>query len=210
MNKTATKFTGKQVKELLAKAVGGIYINRGFSDILTDYFRKVEITDDGLKLCPDNMITVIIPIDESEQYINYAVSGEDDETDEEWEGSTYFDYKLCIAGYTICFSVEDKGNMLTLEQLKELTDVGIYRAFEVKNMDTCSVYMDISDCTIAVNNREIEINSDKVNAIIDMDIIDGIYNDSSDADNVCYRLEFDNGMSDMTIEVGYRQRLFIK
>lgn len=202
-----TKLTGTQVKELLTKAVGGIYVNRGFGEILTDYFKKFEITDDGLKLNTDDFITLTIPIDESEQHINYAISGEDIEADEEWEGSTYFDYKLCIAGYTICFSVENKGKVLTWEQFKELTDFGNYGVFEVRSMDTCSVYLDIDHCTLAVNDREIEINSNNVNSIIDRDIIDAIYNDSEDANEVSYRLEFNNGMSDMNIEVEYRHRL---
>lgn len=201
------KLTGSQVKELLAKSVDGIYIGRGFGEILTDYFKKFEITDDGLKISVDDFVTLTIPIDESEQLINYAISGEDIESDEEWEGSTYFDYKFCIVGYTICFSVEEKSKIITWEQFKELTDVGITRAFRVTNMDICSVYLDIGDCTIAVNDREIEINTNNVNAIIERDIIDSIYNDSSDANEIIYRLEFNNGMSDMVIGVGYGQRL---
>ena len=47
MKKTATVLTGKQVKELLAKAVGGIYIGR--HDIMTDFYSKYRITDDGLE-----------------------------------------------------------------------------------------------------------------------------------------------------------------
>ena len=207
MRGTVIKLTGSQVKELLAKSVDGIYIGRGFGEILTDYFKKFEITDDGLKISVDDFVTLTIPIDESEQLINYAISGEDIESDEEWEGSTYFDYKFCIAGYTICFSVEEKSKVLTWEQFKELTDVGISRTFGVTSMDIYSVYLDIDDCTIAVNDREIEINSNNVNAIIDRDIIDAIYNDSSDANEINYRLEFDNGMSDMIIEVKYGQRL---
>lgn len=208
MSKKAVKVTGTQMKELMAKAVGGIYVSRGFDGILTDYFEKYGITDKGLEINANDFITLTIPIDEAELHINYAVSGEDSETDEEWEGSTYFDYKFCIGGYTVCFNIEDKGTELTLEQFKELVDIGDYAIFEARSVDTCSVYLDINDCTIAVNDKEIEINSSNVNAIIDMDIIDAIYNDSADAEEVSYRLEFNNGMSDIVIEIKYGCRLF--
>lgn len=208
MSNKLVKVTGKQVKELLAKSVGGIYVSRGFDEILTDYFEKYGITDKGLEINTNDSITLTIPIDEAEQHINYAIGGEDLETDEEWEGSTYFDYKFCIGGYTVCFNVEEKGTELTLEQFKELVDIGNYTIFEVRSMDTCSVYLDIDDCTIAVNDKEIEINSSNLNAIIDMDIIDAIYNDSADAKEVSYRLEFNNGMSDMIVEIKYGCRLF--
>ena len=206
MKRAAIKLNGSQVKKLLTKAVDGIYIRRGFCGILTDYFKKFEITDDELKVSADDFVTLTIPIDGSDQYINYAVSGEDVESNEEWEGSTYFDYKFYIEGYVICFNVEEKRKILKWKQFKELTDVGNLGIFEVRNMDICSVYLDIDDCTIAVNSREIEINSNKVNAIIDRTIIDAIYNDSEDANEIRYRLEFNNGMSDMIIEVEYGQR----
>lgn len=208
MTKEATKVTGTQVKELLAKAVGGIYTNRGFNEILTDFFENIGITEKGLEIDVNGSVTLIIPINEEEQYINYAIGGEDLETDEEWEGSTYFDFKFCIGGYTICFNTEDKETELTWEQFKELTDIGNYGIFEARNMDTCSIYLDINDCTIAVNDREIEINSSNVNTIIDMGIVAAIYNDSLDVEEISYRIEFCNGMSDLVIEIGYRHRLF--
>ena len=62
MRGTVIKLTGSQVKELLAKSVDGIYIGRGFGEILTDYFKKFEITDDGLKISVDDFVTLTIPI----------------------------------------------------------------------------------------------------------------------------------------------------
>lgn len=208
MSSKAVKVTGTQVKELLGKAVGGIYVSRGFDEILTDYFGEIEITGEGLKIFAPGSITMTIPIDESEQHINYAIGGEDLEDDEEWEGSKYFDYKFCIGGYTVCFNTEDKETEITWEQFKELADVGIHGIFEARNVDMCSIYLDVNECTIAVNDREIEINSSKVNMIIDMDIVESIYNDSVDAEEISYRIEFNNGMSDMEIEIEYGHRLF--
>lgn len=208
MNREAQKILGTQVKELLSKAVGGIYVGRCMDEVVTNIFEEYKVTGEGLEISVDKFINVRIPVDESEQYINYAISGEDLESDEEWEGSKYFDYKFCIANYVVCFNVEDKGAELTWEQFKELSDVGTYRRFEVRSIDTCSIYIDISDCTIAVNDREIEINAIGTNTIIDRDIVDAIYNDSVDAKDICYRLEFNNGMSDMCIEVEYAHRLF--
>lgn len=149
-----------------------------------------------------------IPIDETEQHTNYAIGGEDLETDEEWEGSKYFGYKFYIGGYTICFNTEDKETEITWEQFKELVDIGNQRTFEARNVDTCSIYIDVDECTIAVNDREIEINSCKVNMIIDMDIVEAIYNDSVEAEEISYRIEFNNGMSDMDIEIEFGRRLF--
>ena len=66
----------------------------------------------------------------------------------------------------------------------------------------------MNDCTIDVNDREIEINRKGTNTIIDMDIIDGIYNDTNEYEDIYYRFEFNNGMSDMEIEVEYREKAF--
>ena len=161
----------------------------------------------------DNVITVNLPIEMEHKYINYAIGGvgsesDDPDMEEEWDSSTYFDYNFDICGYTICFNVTDKGPNLTWEQFKELTDAGNYGIFEVKNVDTGSVYISMDDCTIDVNEREIEINRNGTNTIIDMDIIDGIYNDSNEYEDIYYRFEFNNGMSDMEIEVEYRRKAF--
>lgn len=158
----------------MAKAVGGVYVSRGFGEILTDYFGEIEITGEGLKIFAPGYITMTVPIDEAEQHINYAICGEDLEADEEWEGSKYFDYKFCIGDFTVCFNTEDKEMEITWEQFKELVDVGNHGIFEARNVDMCSVYLDVNECTIAVNDREIEINSSKVNMIIDMPLLNSI------------------------------------
>lgn len=216
MTNEAVKVTGTQVKELLAKAVGGIYLNKSSCyNAMTNFFptKSLSITDEGLKIDVNNVITVNLLIETEHQYINYAIGGvgsesDDPDLEEEWDGSTYFDYNFCICGYSICFNVTDKGTELTWEQFKELTDYGNYGIFEVKNVDTCSVYISMDDCTIGVNEREIEINRVGTNTIIDMDIIDSIYNDSTEYEDIYYRIEFNNGMSDMEIEVEYRDRVF--
>lgn len=215
MNKEAVKVTGTQVKELLAKAVGGIYIKKSFChNAITDYLseKSYTITDEGLKIKVNEVTTVNLPIETDNQYINYAIGGvgsesDDPDLEEEWEDSTYFDYIFNIYGYDICFNVTDKGTELTWEQFKELTDSGNYGIFEARNVDTCSIYISMNYCTIDVDEREIEINN-STNMIIDMDIIDGIYNDSAQDGDICYRFEFNNGTSDMEIEVAYGKKVF--
>lgn len=215
MSNKAVKVSGTQVKELLAKASNGIYLSKQcWHNVMTDFLKKeaYEITDAGLKIQADAIITVNLPIQEDKQYINYAIGGTGSETDdsdleEEWGSSTYYDYIFDILGHTICFNVADKGTKLTWEQFKELTDSGNYGVFEVKNVDTGSLYIEMNHCTIEVNDYEIEINND-TNMIIDKNIVDEIYNDSAEYGNICYRLEFNNGMSDMTIEMEYKNKIF--
>lgn len=219
MTNKAVKMTGAQVKELLEKTVGGIYLisKSNWHNAITDFFPRKSflLTDEGLRIEVDSVITVDLPIEAEHQYINYAIGGvgtesDDSDLEEEWENSTYFDYNFNLCGYTICFNITDKGTELTWEQFKELTDSGNYGIFEVRSVDTCSVYINMDDCTIDVNDREIEINRNGTNTIIDMDIIDGIYNDSSEYEDIYYRFEFNNGMSDMEIGVEYRKKAFQK
>lgn len=217
MTNKAVKVTGTQVKELLAKAVE-IYLSKNnYYNVMTDFFPKKSfvLTDEGLKIEVDNVVTVNLPIEAEHQYINYAIGGvgtesDDPDLEEEWESSTYFDYNFNLCGYTICFNITDKGTELTWEQFKELTDSGNYGIFEVRNVDIGSVYISMDDCTIDVNDREIEINREGTNTIIDMDIIDCIYNDSGEYKDIYYRFEFNNGMSDMEIEVEYIKKAFQK
>lgn len=198
MEITATKFTGVQVKELFTKAVGGIYFKRGYSDALTDIFKDYAVTEDGLRIDVKNYVTLNIPIFDNKQFINYAVAGEDDV--ETWGSSTYFDYKFCISGYFLCFNIAIKGTEITWEQLKELTDTQDIGVFEVKSQDTGALYIDIYNCSINVGDSQIEVKSSGANAVFDKDIINGIYNDSAECGTIIYRLEFNNGISDMEIE----------
>lgn len=101
----------------------------------------------------------------------------------------------------ICFNVVEKGTRLTWAQFQELTNSKDNSIFEVRNKDTSAFYLAVDNCTIDVNDREIEINSNKVNVIIDRDIIDAIYNDSTSVFRICYRLKFNNGMPDIFINI---------
>ena len=137
MNREAQKLTGKQVKELLAKVIGGIYISRHF-DVMTDYFNQFTVTNEGLEIVVDKMLTAKIPVQDNEEFINYAIGSEnlnDDAPYEEWEDSSYFDYKFEIANYMIAFNLEEKSNVLTWEQFKELATNEKYVNYTVQNID---------------------------------------------------------------------------
>ena len=49
MTNKAVKMTGAQVKDLLTRAVGGIYVSRYF-DVMTDFYKKYSVTDNGLEI----------------------------------------------------------------------------------------------------------------------------------------------------------------
>lgn len=90
-----------------------------------------------------NCLMLNIPISDDGEFINYAVDGKDgneveESLQEEWEGSSYFNYKFEIVGYILCVNTEDKGKTLTWEQVKEFTDSknGI---FEIRSVDTGSL-----------------------------------------------------------------------
>lgn len=110
MTKEAVKVLGTQLKALLERAVGGIYTSKGFQGILTDYYEKYHITEKALEIKRKDTTALIITIDETKQYINYAISAEDFERKETWKGSTFFDYQFYLDGYMICFNVVEKGN----------------------------------------------------------------------------------------------------
>lgn len=207
-----TVMTGKQVKELLEQVIGGIYFENGLYNVVTDVLHEYTVTKEGLMSNFGKCLTLNIPISDEEIFTNYAIEGADGEEVEEamqqeWDGSTYFDYKFEISGYTLCFNTVDKGITLTWEQFKELTDSndGI---FAICSVDGGSLYIDARNCTIGVNDTEIEIDSQAVHTTIDSKIIEEIYNDSDKSGNITYRLEFNNGMSDMEIELDYRVHKF--
>lgn len=202
MTKEAVKVPGTQLKALLARAVGGIYTSGGFQEIPTEYYKKYHITEKALEIERKDTTVLVITIDETKQYINYAVRGKDFERKETWEGSTFFDYQFYLDGYMFCFNVVEKGTRLTWAQFQELTNSRDSAVFEVRSKDTSAFYLAVDNCTIDVNDREIEINSNKVNTIIDRDIIDALYNDSTNVFRICYRLKFNNGMPDISINIG--------
>ena len=207
MNREAQKIKGTQVKELLAKAVGGIYAGRVFQHALTNFFSDFSITDDGLEIVASKFMTLTLPIADDEEYINYAVTVENDE--EEWEGSVYFDYCFEIEGYKISFNESDKGEVLTWEQFKELVTKARC-LFSVESIDGGSVYVSMSDASIGISDfDEIVITSDTASVNLDKEIVDAIYNDSVGANEVCYRIEFSNGMADISIEVDDSNRLSV-
>lgn len=220
MNKTATKLTGTQVKELLAKAVGGIYISRYF-DVMTDFFNKFRVTDEGLEISVNKMLTATIPIQEDAEYINFAVGCDNSETPEddcvyeEWEDSSYFGYKFEISNYMICFNTskpDDKdNNSLTWEQFRELVANEKYVNYTVQNIDGGSLFVDMSKCNVDfsdVDDTYFEVCSLYASVEIDKSIVDAIYNDSTESEDICYRIEFNNGMPDMTIEPERASKVF--
>lgn len=211
MTNKVVKLTGAQVKDLLTKAVGGIYVSRYF-DVMTDFYRKFAVTDKGLEIAVNDMLTAKIPIQNETEYINFAVgcdiSKSEDTEDtvyEEWESSTYFEYKFEIANLMICFNISEKDHCLTWEQFRELVTNGKYINYTVKSIDGGSLYVDVNHCNIDlsdVNDSYFSICSPlSTNIEIDKEIVTAIYNDATDAEEICYRIEFNNGMSDMTIEV---------
>jgi hypothetical protein len=207
-----TVMTGKQIKEVLRQALGGIYFENGLYGVVTDVLYEYTVTEDGLMAEFGKCLTLNIPISDEEIFTNYAIEGADGEEVEEamqqeWDGSTYFDYKFEISGYTLCFNTVDKGITLTWEQFKELTDSndGI---FAICSVDGGSLYINARNCTIGVNDTEIEIDSQAAHTTIDSKIIEEIYNDSTESGDITYRFEFNNGMSDMEIELDYRVHKF--
>lgn len=203
-----TVFTGKQVQELLGKVVGGIYLV-GFWEVTTDFLKDFSIVGDSIIFDLKNHLTLNLPIFDDE-YVNYAIAGEDDSEEalwEVWEGSTYFDYRFEISDYTLCFNVSDKGNRLSRKQFKELVDTE-HGIFGIASQDRGSVYVDIDNCTISVRDNEIGFLSGRKEVNFDNDIISAIYNDSTESESVVYRIEFNNGMSDLLIEPESRIKKF--
>lgn len=218
MTNKAVKVTGAQVKDLLTKAVGGIYISRYF-DVMTDFYKKFAVTDDGLEITVNDMLTAKIPIQNETEYINFAIGcdiSENKDTEdtiyEEWESSTYFEYKFEIANIVICFNVAEKDHSLTWEQFRELVTNEKYINYTVRSIDGGSLYVDVNHCNIDfsdVDDSHFSICSPlSTNIEVDKEIVSAIYNDATESETICYRIEFNNGLSDMTIEVEKNSRVF--
>ena len=209
MSNEAVKVTGTQVKELLTKAVGGIYLSR-FFDVMTDFYNRFVVTDDGLEISVNDMLTAKIPIQNDAEYFNYAVGCDISETEdcedmpyEEWESSSFFDYKFEIANDMLCFHGAEKDRKVTWEQFKELVANEQYVNYTVQNIDGGSIYMDMNHCGVKftdVDDSCFTVCSLFASVEIDKEIVDAIYNDAADSERICYRLRFNNGMSDITIE----------
>lgn len=217
MSNEAVKVTGTQVKELLAKAVGGIYLSRYF-DVMTDFYSQFAVIDDGLEITINNMLTAKIPIQNDAEYFNYAVGCDLSESEdcedmpyEEWESSSYFEYKFEIANYMICFNVAEKDRQLTWEQFKELVASDEIVSYTVRNIDGGSIFVDMNHCHIHfsdVNDSYFSICTLHSEMEIDKEIVDAVYNDATESESICYRIEFNNGMSDMTIEPEQDSKVF--
>lgn len=218
MTNKAVKVTGAQVKELLTKAVGGIYISRHF-DVMTDFYKKFAVTGDGLEITVNDMLTARIPIQSEAEYINFAIgydssdSGDTEDTVyEEWESSTYFEYKFEISNLMICFNVTEKDYGLTWEQFRELVTNEKCVNYTVRSIDGGSLYVDVNHCNIDfsdVDDSYFSIGSPlSTNIEVDKEIVTTIYNTATDVEEICYQIEFNNGLSDMTIEVERDSRVF--
>lgn len=217
MSKEAVKVTGTQVKELLAKAVGGIYLSKYF-DVMTDFYNQFAVTDGGLEITVNDMVKAKIPIQNDVEYYNFAVGCDISESEdceympyEEWESSSYFDYKFEIANHMVCFNAAEEDRILTWEQFRELVANEKYVNYSVQNIDGGSVYIDMNHCEILfsdTDNSYFEICASNAGIEIDKSIVENIYNDSIDSEDVCYRIVFNNGMSDMNIVPERNSKVF--
>ncbi len=218
MTNKVVKVTGAQVKDLLIKAVGGIYISRYF-DVMTDFYKKYAVTDNGLEIAVNDMLTAKIPIQSEAEYINFAIGCDisesmdsEDTVYEEWKSSTYFEYKFEIANLMICFNVTENDHSLTWEQFRELVTNERCVNYAVRSIDGGSLYVDVNHCNLDfsdVNNSYFSICSPlSTNIEVGKEIVTAIYNDATETEEICYRIEFNNGLSDMTIEVEKGSRVF--
>lgn len=216
MTNEAVKLTGVQVKDLLTKAVDGIYLSRKF-EVMTDFYNKFSITNDGLEITINDMLTAKIPIQDDAEYINFAVgcdlseSENEDTIYEEWESSTYFGYKFEIANIMISFNVTTINDCsLTWEQFRELVTNEKYISFGVQNVDG-GLHIDMNHANIYflnVDDTYFNICSPYTDIEIDKEIVAAIYNDTTTLKEVYYRIEFNNGMSDLAIEVEKDSKIF--
>ena len=189
MTNKVFKLTGAQVKDLLTKAVGGIYVSRRFN-VMTDFYKKYAVTDNGLEIVVNDMLTAKVPIQSDAEYINFAVGcdiSESKDTEdtiyEEWESSIYFEYKFEIANLMICFNVTEKDHSLTWEQFRELVTNERCVNYTVRSIDGGSLYVDVNHCNIDfsdMNDSYFSIGSPlSTNIEIDKEIVTAIYNVSA-------------------------------
>ena len=75
-----------------------------------------------------------------------------------------------------------------------------------------SLYVDVNHCNIDFSDMDDSyfcIGSPlSTNIEVDKEIVTAIYNDATETEEICYRIEFNNGLSDMTIEVEKDSRVF--
>lgn len=205
--KNAVELTGKDLKELLTKVVGGIYLGRCVDEFSNDF----QVKDDALVMNRNKYTTTTMPIKDEDMFINRAIAGsiEDEDVCDEWSGSTYFDYKIEMCGTYLSFNIKEKPAELSLEQFKEFVDphsddpLDSPAAYIVNHVDSGSLTVSMNNCrfTVDVKSGEITIFSQNSpsSVTVDKDIITSITNRTNDCGNVAFFIEFDNGIPDMQI-----------
>lgn len=207
MSKTAQVFTGKEVKELLEKAVDGIYISEMMnkSDIMT-VFGNFCTDEKGLDIQIGKYATANIPISEEKAYINYATEGETD--NDKWNSSTYFDYCFELSDFEGCrvsFNVTEKP-MLTMEQFEELIATNKYGIFRAESSECGTPIIVMNRCRVDIREEEITLSSGACEVILHKNNIKGIYNESVANGTMYYRIEFNNSMPELVIELENNNR----
>lgn len=202
MNKETQLYTGKEVKELLEKAVDGIYISKEtyIDDVMT-IFINFCTTDKGIDIQTGKYSSAIIPIPEEKMYINYAVNGKTN--DKEWKDSTYFDYCFELDEYDGCrisFCTSEK-HLLTWEQFEELVATNKCGMFRAESIDGGTPVIVMNRCGVIVEKEEMTLSGDDCEIILRKDNIKGIYNESSSNGTMWYRIEFNNSLPEIVIEL---------
>lgn len=111
----------------------------------------------------------------------------------------------------IGFNLEEKEKVLTWEQFRELVANEKYVNYTVQNIDGGSLYVDMNQCNVHFDDANdfcFEVCSLYAGIEIYKNIVDAIYNDATETEDICYRIEFNNGMSDMTFEPEKASKVF--
>ena len=83
--------------------------------------------------------------------------------------------------------------------------------YSVQNIDGGSVYIDMNHCEILFSDTDdsyFGIYASNAGIEIDKSVVESIYNDSIESEDVCYRIVFNNGMSDMNIVPERNSKVF--
>lgn len=207
MSKEVQTFTGKEVKKLLEKAVDGIYISEDMNvnDIMT-VFGNFCTDEKGLDIQIGRYATANIPISEEKTYINYAIAGKTD--NEEWKGSTYFDYCFKLSEFEGCkvsFSVTEKPT-LTMEQFEELIATNKYGIFRAESIEGGTPIIVMNRCTVEICEEEVILTSGQSEVMLNKSNIKAIHNESVANGTMYYRIEFNNSMPELVIELENNNR----